>query len=570
MEKINFNYSLKNIPIPAKDNYIKCFIGKEESLIRHMRWKAVFFDKNENDNELMQGQTYGFNSEKTPPQNSALTPFEDDLYALMNSIKFSQHQSEFQQQLSKDRKKIQTSPCIFVPADKTTNVYKVPVNEYKKLLSNNVTANYKKAEEDLQLSINQEAREIATQYSLENRIECLAKREAFLTLKDHKDNFENNPKCRLLNPCKSEIGVISKHHLQEINNSIREKTLLLQWKNTDSVLTWFTGIKSKHSKRFLQMDIVDFYPSISEQLLHKAITYAKTLVPIDQRTVDLIFHTRKSLLFTSDGTWVKKSGSIFDVTMGSYDGAEICELVGLYLLHLIKIALPTFDFGLYRDDGLGCYDIMPGPQTERTKKVITKIFKENGFSITIDMNLLLANFLDVSLDMKTCKFKPFRKPLDKPLYINTKSNHPPTIIKEIPKMVQKRLSQLSSTVDEFENAKPDYCEALSKSGFEGNITFEKPAKKKRKRKKNIIWFNPPYNVAVETNIGKRFLSLVDKHFPKHHKYNKIFNRTTLKLNYSCTPNIKTIISSHNKKSLMKRMVQHKQVYATVKTALNAH
>ena len=110
----------------------------------------------------------------------------------------------------------------------------------------------------MKLSINQEAREIATQYNLENRIECLAKQDAFLTLKVHKQNFKNNPKCRLLNPCKSEIGVISKHHLQEINNSIREKTLLLQWKNTDSVLKWFTGIEKNIQNGFCKWILLTF------------------------------------------------------------------------------------------------------------------------------------------------------------------------------------------------------------------------------------------------------------------------------------------------------------------------
>ena len=467
----------------------------------------------------------------------------------MNSITFSRHRSEFQRKLSEDRKKIQTSTCIFVPADKTTNVYKVPVDDYKKLVSDNVTANYKKANNGSQLSINREAKKIAKQFDLDERIECLAEREAFVTLKDHKDNFENNPKCRLLNPCKSEIGVISKHHLQEINQSIRERTHLQQWRNTQTVLKWFSDLEQKSKLRFVQLDIVDFYPSISEQLLTKAIAFARSQVDIDPKIIDVILHARKSLLFTSEGTWVKKNGSLFDVTMGSYDGAEVCELVGLYLLDQMTTALPTINFGLYRDDGLGSYANMPGPQTERTRKKITKIFKDNGFSITIDMNLLKVNYLDTSMDMSTGKYQPYRKPNDKPLYINCKSNHPPNIIKQIPTMIQNRLSELSSGADEFEKAKEDYCEALSNSGFDGNMKFEKPKRKKRKRKRNVIWFNPPYNESVENNIGKQFLGLVDKHFPTHHKYHKIFNRRTLKLSYSCTPNIKAIISSHNKKTL---------------------
>ena len=71
-------------------------------------------------------------------------------------------------------------------------------------------------------------------------------------------------------------------------------------------------------------------------------------------------------------------------------------------------------------------------------------------------------------------------------------------------------------------------------------------KKSRSRKRNIIWFNPPYNAAVSTNIGKQFLALITKHFPRHSRLSKIFNKNTIKLSYSCSPNMKTVISNHNK------------------------
>ena len=58
-------------------------------------------------------------------------------------------------------------------------------------------------------------------------------------------------------------------------------------------------------------------------------------------------------------------------------------------------------------------------------------------------------------------------------------------------------------------------------------------------------FNPPYNVNVKTNIGKLFLRLIDKHFPRHHKYRKLFNRNNIKISYSCMPNMASIIRNHN-------------------------
>ena len=54
---------------------------------------------------------------------------------------------------------------------------------------------------------------------------------------------------------------------------------------------------------------------------------------------------------------------------------------------------------------------------------------------------------------------------------------------------------------------------------------------------------------VKTNLGRKFLLVVDKCFPKNHPLNKIFNRHTLKLSYSCMPNMKAVISSHNKNML---------------------
>ena len=64
-----------------------------------------------------------------------------------------------------------------------------------------------------------------------------------------------------------------------------------------------------------------------------------------------------------------------------------------------------------------------------------------------------------------------------------------------------------------------------------------------------MWFNPPYSKTVETNIGKKFLALVTKHFPRGSKFYKNFNRSTLKVSYGCMANVGTVINSHNRKIL---------------------
>ena len=74
-------------------------------------------------------------------------------------------------------------------------------------------------------------------------------------------------------------------------------------------------------------------------------------------------------------------------------------------------------------------------------------------------------------------------------------------------------------------------------------------RKENNQNRKIIWFNPPYSKQVSTNIAKHFLNLQDQHFPKQHRLHKIFNRNNVNFSYSCTENMSSFISSHNKKLL---------------------
>jgi hypothetical protein len=97
-------------------------------------------------------------------------------------------------------------------------------DNYKSLLKKSIEKEYKKAPVDTASEINNQAKDIARNLNLSGRIETLAQNEAFITLKDHKDNFPNNPTCRLINPTKSEIGKVSKCILDRINKDIINKT----------------------------------------------------------------------------------------------------------------------------------------------------------------------------------------------------------------------------------------------------------------------------------------------------------------------------------------------------------
>ena len=141
--------------------------------------------------------------------------------------------------------------------------------------------------------------------------------------------------------------------------------------------------------------------------------------------------------------------------MGSYDGAEICGLVGLYLLNRLSTVIDKISVGLYRDDGLAAINNANGPKLDRIRKDIIALFKEEGLSITIETNLIETNFLDVTFNLATKKYFPFRKANNIPLYINAFSSHSPTIIKQLPKIISKRISDLSrNKLDQLDQLRP--------------------------------------------------------------------------------------------------------------------
>lgn len=91
-------------------------------------------------------------------------------------------------------------------------------------------------------------------------------------------------------------------------------------------------MENKEELSFICFDVCEFYPSITENLLSKALDFALTYRQITNQERETI-HAKRSVLFSDDCPWEKKSANNqFDVTMGSFDGAETCELVGCYLL----------------------------------------------------------------------------------------------------------------------------------------------------------------------------------------------------------------------------------------------
>ena len=119
----------------------------------------------------------------------------------------------------------------------------------------------------------------------------------------------------------------------------------------------------------------NFYPSISSNLFKESVEFARHFIQISDDDLSIIMQARKTLLFESTTPWIKKSGDEdFDVPMGCFDSAEICELVGTYIQSKSTNITNKEEVGLYRDDSLGIFKNISRPEIERKKKAIVKDF----------------------------------------------------------------------------------------------------------------------------------------------------------------------------------------------------
>ena len=120
-----------------------------------------------------------------------------------------------------------------------------------------------------------------------DKMDINAESNCFITSKDYKENFLNHPKVRLMNPAKNELGRISKTILDNINMKLFQATKINQWKNTVSAIKWFNSLKDKHLMKFVMFDIKDFYPSITQDLLNKALNFSREYIYISKWYINL-------------------------------------------------------------------------------------------------------------------------------------------------------------------------------------------------------------------------------------------------------------------------------------------
>ena len=140
--------------------------------------------------------------------------------------------------------------------------------------------------------------------------------------------------------------------------------------------------------------------------------------------------------------------------MSAFDEAEVCELVDTYISNVLSTKYNKNNFGLYRDDGLAVLKNKSGPQSEQAKKNIQKIFKEHGLDVIIQCNMKVVNYLDVTIDLNDGTYRLYTKPNNKIKYIHKNSNHPPSVIRQIPLSIESRLSTLSFNEKVFQEAVP--------------------------------------------------------------------------------------------------------------------
>ena len=135
--------------------------------------------------------------------------------------------------------------------------------------------------------------------------------------------------------------------------------------------------------------------------------------------------------------------------------------------------------------------------------------KKNNLSLTIEANVKIVNFFDITLDLSADIYKPYMKDNGIQIYVNKESNHPPNVLKNIPLGINQRLSRISANEEVFNKAAPPYQQALDKSGFKHKLKFEPPApeKPKKRHRKKISFGSIPHFPQCEDQHRERIFQV---------------------------------------------------------------
>ena len=179
-----------------------------------------------------------------------------------------------------------------------------------------------------------------------------------------------------------------------------------------------------------------------------------------------------------------------------HDGAEVCELIGIFMLWLLSKHINKSHIGLYRDDCLAILKNTGGPEAEKLEKKRHKLFKEKDVDIIIECNLKITNYLNITLNLNNGSCHPYRKSNEETNYIHINSDNQPSIIKEIPWSIEKRLSILSSSKDIFQESAIYYEKCLKTVDIKPSYNINNQKKTiKTKRKENVTLFGSIHHTA---------------------------------------------------------------------------
>ena len=165
--------------------------------------------------------------------------------------------------------------------------------------------------------------------------------------------------------------------------------------------------------------------------------------------------------------------------------------------------------------------------------------------------------MNVTLDLNSGSFKTFGKEGDTLAYVNKDSNHPPSITRNLPKGINRLLSDTNSSETLFEASAPPYQAALDAAGYKRKLSYQPRAEeeqvgaRRRNRKRRVTWFNPPFSLNCTTNIPKLFMAIIAECFPPGHILRSSFNANTVKVSYRTMTNMAQVLSKHNAKVIAK-------------------
>ena len=191
MKKVNFGYSIKNIPIPSERTYLLQLMEKVEMVTTRMRWKAIHFNKNDSKDSNIEEKTecYGLKSPYSSGQVKELIPFENDLMESIRNIKFRKIRNTFQEKLKEDIKSIKYPHKTMTFADRTSNMYRLTKEQYDKLIMNSITCTYKKANSNIKKQINKAGKNLMKYKEVIERMETNKDGNSIIAIKDFLNCF---------------------------------------------------------------------------------------------------------------------------------------------------------------------------------------------------------------------------------------------------------------------------------------------------------------------------------------------------------------------------------------------